>query len=247
LPPAPRSFRCRGSAHPGGSPSHDLSKGNTAVRTARKVCLYDIDNHLTGEFSPENKGVTREEVAERIQKTAGELLIESLGLKAPPSGLSAGEKQRVAIGSLLVMKTPVVVLDEPTLPTNYTVFVRALRSAKVPGTLAFSLGTAFRTMSVLSEDTRGIMDAQRSRGMEFDRDLLTRNRNKLTAVTVPMAVTVLRRSRNLTAAMESRGFSSSSKPSVYRNPTFSRSDFFTVLAVIAVVGLSWLAYQGSWL
>jgi energy-coupling factor transporter transmembrane protein EcfT len=56
------------------------------------------------------------------------------------------------------------------------------------------LGTAFPTLSVLAEDTRKIMDAQRSRGMEFDRDLLTRNRNKLTAVTVPMAVTVLRRS-----------------------------------------------------
>jgi energy-coupling factor transport system permease protein len=125
--------------------------------------------------------------------------------------------------------------------TSYTAFVRALRSAGFSATLSFSLGTAFRTMSVLSEDARKIMDAQRSRGMEFDRDLLTRNRNKLTAVTVPMAVTVLRRSKSLSAAMESRGFSSSLRSSVYRPPRFSRSDVVAVIGVFVVIGFTWAA------
>lgn len=125
--------------------------------------------------------------------------------------------------------------------TSYTAFIRALRSAGFPASLSFSLGTAFRSMGVLTEDAKKIMDAQRSRGMEFDRDLLTRNRNKLTAVTVPMAVTVLRRSKSLTAAMESRGFSSSSAPSVYRRPEFSRSDALAVLAVSGVIAVAWFA------
>lgn len=35
--------------------------------------------------------------------------------KTPPLRLSAGERQRIAIGSVLMMKTPAVILDEPTL------------------------------------------------------------------------------------------------------------------------------------
>jgi energy-coupling factor transport system permease protein len=133
------------------------------------------------------------------------------------------------------------------ITTSYTAFVRALQSTGLPATFAFSLGTAFRTMSILAEDASRIMDAQRSRGMEFDRDLVTKNRNKVTAVTIPMAVTILRRSRTLTAAMESRGFSSALRPSIYRKPHFSKSDAFAIFAVCGVFWLAWLVSQyTSW-
>lgn len=145
----------------------------------------------------------------------------------------------MAMGLRLLALSGVGILFITT--TSYTAFVRALRSAGFPGSLAFSLGTAFRTMSVLAEDVSRIMDAQRSRGMEFDRDLFTKNRNKLTAVTVPMAVTVLRRSRSLTAAMESRGFGSSPHPSVYHRPGLSRTDAMAIIAAFMVLALAWQA------
>ncbi|MDD1676606.1 MAG: energy-coupling factor transporter transmembrane protein EcfT [Methanomicrobiales archaeon] len=127
------------------------------------------------------------------------------------------------------------------LSTSYTAFVRALRSAGFSDAIAFSLGTALRTISFLSEDMSNIMDAQRARGMEFDRNLLLRNRNKLTAVTVPMAVTVLRRSRSLTAAMESRGFGASSRASVYHRPRFTISDVAMFIAILIVIGIAWVS------
>jgi energy-coupling factor transport system permease protein len=145
----------------------------------------------------------------------------------------------LAMGFRLLALSGVGILFIST--TSYTAFVRALRSAGFPGGIAFSLGTAFRTMSVLAGDASKIMNAQRSRGMEFDRGLLTRNRNKLMALTVPMAVTVLRRSRSLTAAMESRGFSSSARPSVYRRHRFTGNDALVVLLVLGVVGIAWFA------
>jgi energy-coupling factor transporter ATP-binding protein EcfA2 len=66
-------------------------------------------------FGPENLRVPDPQVKERVEEIAATLSIDRLGLKTPPLGLSSGEKQRVAIGSLLTMKTPIVVLDEPTL------------------------------------------------------------------------------------------------------------------------------------
>ena len=145
----------------------------------------------------------------------------------------------LAMGFRLLALSGVGILFIST--TSYTAFVRALRTAGFPGGIAFSLGTAFRTMSVLADDASKIMNAQRSRGMELDRGLLTKNRNKLMALTVPMAVTVLRRSRNLTAAMESRGFSSSARPSVYRRQGFSGNDAVVVLAVSGVIAAAWYA------
>ncbi|WP_298669167.1 AAA family ATPase, partial [uncultured Methanofollis sp.] len=39
--------------------------------------------------------------------------------ETPPLNLSVGEKQRVAIASILAMDTPVLVLDEPTLGLDH--------------------------------------------------------------------------------------------------------------------------------
>lgn len=63
-------------------------------------------------FGPENLGVPREEIAERV-----EWALEQVGLKGfnerPPASLSGGQKQRAAIAAAISMRPRMLVLDEP--------------------------------------------------------------------------------------------------------------------------------------
>lgn len=64
-------------------------------------------------MAPENLGLPREEVSERILSVARALGLESY-LWRDPQTLSGGEKQLVAIASVLTMRPRVLLLDEPT-------------------------------------------------------------------------------------------------------------------------------------
>lgn len=64
-------------------------------------------------FGLENLGVGREEMAERVAAVADLLGITHL-LDRSPYALSGGQQQLVAIASMIIMRTPVLVMDEPT-------------------------------------------------------------------------------------------------------------------------------------
>lgn len=96
-------------------------------------------------FGPENHGVGEEEISRRIGKIASTLSIENLGMETPPLGLSAGEKQRVAIGSLLAMDTRIVVLDEPTLGLDRV-------CKRIVGEVLLQLRDSGRTIIVATHD-----------------------------------------------------------------------------------------------
>lgn len=64
-------------------------------------------------FGLENLGVAREEMAERVAAVAELLGIVHL-LDRSPYALSGGQQQLVAIASMIIMRTPVLVMDEPT-------------------------------------------------------------------------------------------------------------------------------------
>lgn len=64
-------------------------------------------------FGLENLGVPRNEMIDRVN-AAAELLRISHLLDVSPYDLSGGQQQLVAIASMVVLRTPVLVMDEPT-------------------------------------------------------------------------------------------------------------------------------------
>jgi cobalt/nickel transport system ATP-binding protein len=64
-------------------------------------------------FGPLNMGLSRDEARDRVEDTLAMLDIVDLAERAPYQ-LSAGQKKRVAIASVLVMNPEVLLFDEPT-------------------------------------------------------------------------------------------------------------------------------------
>lgn len=125
------------------------------------------------------------------------------------------------------------------MTTSYTDFVASLRASRLPPVIAFSLGYALKSMTALFWDLKNVMDAQRSRALEFDRGTLIKNRRKFMALGIPMTVSVLNRARYVTEAMQSRGFASTPRPTCYHPPHLGRCDLLLLIVLaISILGVA---------
>lgn len=90
------------------------------VRSKVGMVFQNPDNQMVASviesdvaFGPENLGVPREEIEERVTEA-----LETVGMteyrNGSPNKLSGGQKQRVAIASILAMRPEVIILDEST-------------------------------------------------------------------------------------------------------------------------------------
>lgn len=90
------------------------------IRQTAGMVFQNPDNQIIGTvvdedvaFGPENMGLPREQILERVEKS-----LKAVGMwdhrKHSPNRLSGGQKQRVAIAGVVAMQPKCIVLDEPT-------------------------------------------------------------------------------------------------------------------------------------
>jgi len=109
----------RGEVTVGGLSTRDEEQ-RARIRQIVGMVFQDPDNQLVATvveedvaFGPENLGLPRAEIAERVADAMRRLEIEDLRQRAPHQ-LSGGQKQRMAIAGVLAMRPAVLVLDEST-------------------------------------------------------------------------------------------------------------------------------------
>ncbi|NOZ72426.1 MAG: ATP-binding cassette domain-containing protein [Chloroflexi bacterium] len=75
--------------------------------------LFSTNVELEVAFGPENFGVDRDEIERRIEESLAYVGLTEFRHRSP-STLSGGQKQKLAIASVLAMHPQVLVMDEPT-------------------------------------------------------------------------------------------------------------------------------------
>jgi energy-coupling factor transport system permease protein len=110
---------------------------------------------------------------------------------------------------------------------------QVMKWLRLPSDFVMVFVIAVRFVPVLLLDALQIMDAQRSRGLEFDKGTIIQRIRNAIPIMVPLIAVALNRSLDLAEAMDSRAYGATRRPtSLYHLKLVSR-DYFALVIIIA--------------
>ena len=135
---------------------------------------------------------------------------------------------------LVLMIALMMVLTSTTTPMNLTYafewYMTPLKVIKVPvHAIAMTLSIALRFIPTLLEETDRIMKAQASRGVDFNHGRIMKRFKAVISLIIPLFVSAIDRSEELSNAMEARGYDPMAKRTRYRVLRFSWRDLIAFI------------------
>ena len=140
---------------------------------------------------------------------------------------------------IFMMLAFTMILTSTTKPMELTYgiewYMLPLKVIKFPvSEIAMTLSIALRFIPTLLDETNRIMKAQASRGVDFTRGGLGKRLKAVITLVIPLFVSAIERSEELSNAMEARGYDPKAKRTKYRILHFSWRDLVGVLLVILI-------------
>ena len=166
----------------------------------------------------------------------GEVLLEVLGWKIY-SGAFLGIVL-ITVRFILVVAIMVVFMAT-TSPTEITSAIEKslgfLERIGVPiSTFALVLSISLRFIPTILEETNRIMNAQVSRGSDFNEGNLIQKIKKFIPILIPLFIATLKRADELATAMEVRGYSTTGVRSKYKVLKYSKLDYLSYILILAI-------------
>jgi len=126
--------------------------------------------------------------------------------------------------------------------TRIEEFAYALTRLGVPYKLGFTMTMAFRLVPVFVDAAGAVVQAQRCRGLDFERGGLWQRLRRYVPIMVPVFMGALRRADQMAMALEARGFQSDRPRTTLDHHPVRASDVVAALALVTVVA----AYLWLW-
>lgn len=129
--------------------------------------------------------------------------------------------------------------------TRIEEFAYALTRLGLPYKVGFTMTMAFRLVPVFVDAAATVVQAQRCRGLDFDRGSLRQRAQRYVPVMVPVFMGALRRADQMAMALEARGFQSTRPRSVLQTYPVTWRDVVAGATLMAVVVCYlWLRWRG---
>ena len=153
---------------------------------------------------------------------------------------------------LIMMLLITMILTSTTKPMDLTYglewYLTPLKVVKFPSHIvAMTLSIALRFIPTLIDETNRIIKAQASRGVDFNRGGFIKRFRAIFALIVPLFVSAINRSEELSDAMEARGYDPYAKRTRYRKLSFKWIDLIAFILVMALfAGLLYLVIHDGY-
>jgi len=129
--------------------------------------------------------------------------------------------------------------------TTIEELARASQQLGLPSRAGFAFSLAFRWVGMLLGAGVGVVQAQRSRGLDVTTGGILQRIRKYVPLVVPLIGHALRQTNLLAMALESKGFHPSARRNFCSIGKLMRPDYAVMCVIVILVGLSgWLRWHG---
>lgn len=138
---------------------------------------------------------------------------------------------------MMISLTLILTATTKSLDLTYALewYMYPLKLIKFPThEIAMTISIALRFIPTLLDETMRIMNAQASRGVDFEHGKIKEKIKAILSLIVPLFMSAFQRSEELANAMEARGYNPRAKRTRYRNLHWSMGDTLSLFLVVVL-------------